>query len=63
MVMSIVCAALTLVSVDVQTIRADVSFLASDRLAGRLEFLLKLPGLGLQGRWVGIHGKGAHEGA
>ena len=35
MVMSIVFAALALVSVDVQTIRADVSFLASDRLAGR----------------------------
>ena len=35
MVMSIVFAALALVSVDVQSIRADVSFLASDRLAGR----------------------------
>lgn len=35
MVMSVVCAMLGLVSLDVQSIRADVTYLASDRLAGR----------------------------
>ena len=35
MVMSVLCATLGLISGDVQSIRADVTYLASDRLAGR----------------------------